>query len=185
MEGRMAQNTLQVGNLGFFTVQREPTGYVGGFLVTNRWGRLWNSGSAVPCYPTRFNRSFTAQRWSLTFSAISSGRSCSKRPRHRCSSRSRISCPRLDLRLHVALPIALVRNEGPRDADKEPGLVVTEASAVGNPPFIWCHAQFAGDVAILRELLEQLGGFDLADPFARIREALAEARKLGVSSCAA
>src|SRR3954451_24990444 len=28
-----------VHNLGFLTVLREPTGYVGGYLVTNVWGR--------------------------------------------------------------------------------------------------------------------------------------------------
>ena len=53
MEGRTAQNTLLAGNLGFFTVQREPTGYVGGFLVTNRWGRPLEFRLSSPVLPNK------------------------------------------------------------------------------------------------------------------------------------
>src|ERR1700679_2823267 len=34
----MTQPTESI-NLGFLSVLREPSGYVGGYLVTNRWGR--------------------------------------------------------------------------------------------------------------------------------------------------
>ena len=46
-----------------------------------------------------------------------------------------------------------------------------------------CHPRFSTDRAIVRELLNRLdGALDLAEPFVRIREAIIEARKLGVTS---
>jgi hypothetical protein len=49
-----------------------------------------------------------------------------------------------------------------------------------------CHACYAGDVVKVKELLEQLtDNLDLTEPFARIREAIGEARKMGVAGRAA
>src|SRR5207249_4735967 len=66
----------------------------------------------------------------------------------------------LDLRRRLDLPVALV--------------------SLGDTalPFT-CHTHFPGDATSFRDLLDRLGAFDLAEPFIRIREAIAEARKLG------
>ena len=46
-----------------------------------------------------------------------------------------------------------------------------------------CHPRFPGDVAVVREMLEKVDGMvDPAEPFARIKEALGEARKLFATS---
>ena len=48
---------------------------------------------------------------------------------------------------------------------------------------MYCHPRFAQDVAAVRPLLENLDeALDLAEPFGRIREAIAEARKMGVTA---
>ena len=46
------------------------------------------------------------------------------------------------------------------------------------------HAHFASDAAALRDLKGRLGSFDFAEPFARIREAVSEARTTGFSRAA-
>jgi hypothetical protein len=65
----------------------------------------------------------------------------------------------------------------------EQGAVVRPTSA-GRGPLL-AHPDFPDDVPRLRELFERLSGLDLIEPFARIREAIVEARKLGVTHRAA
>jgi hypothetical protein len=48
-----------------------------------------------------------------------------------------------------------------------------------------CHARHPEDADTVRALLAGLDGLDLTEPFARIREAIGEARKLGVTNRAA
>ena len=48
---------------------------------------------------------------------------------------------------------------------------------------VFCHPRFAGDLPFVRETLQRLEDLiDLTEPFVRIREAIAEARKMGVTS---
>jgi hypothetical protein len=45
------------------------------------------------------------------------------------------------------------------------------------------HPRFQSDAATVRDMLQRIDStFDLAEPFQRIREAIGEARKLGVAS---
>jgi len=76
----------------------------------------------------------------------------------------------LPLRHHLSIPVGWMKNDEER------------ASAEGAPALI-THGQFPQDQRILNDLLERLGeAFDLTEPFARIREAIGEARKMGVTS---
>jgi hypothetical protein len=47
------------------------------------------------------------------------------------------------------------------------------------------HPDFPDDAPRLKDLFERLSGLDVAEPFARIRDAIAEARKMGVTQRAA
>ena len=67
----------------------------------------------------------------------------------------------LDLRLRVEVPVALVNLADP-----------------AHP--LSAHSHFASDMKVLDDLMDRLGTFDFTEPFTRIREAVAEARKLGV-----
>ena len=80
----------------------------------------------------------------------------------------------LVLRLRVELPVALVV---PADGEALNCLPVQDR--------IFCSPHAPRDVAAIRSILEKLGPLDLTEPFARIREALGEARKLGVAKAAA
>ena len=46
-----------------------------------------------------------------------------------------------------------------------------------------CHAHYPGDGLLANQVLEKVRGkIDLAEPFRRVREALSEARKMGVTN---
>jgi len=50
-------------------------------------------------------------------------------------------------------------------------------------PAVFGHARFPEDKPAIEQLLERLDGrLDLNEPFVRVREAIAEARKMGVTS---
>src|SRR5439155_6899447 len=62
----------------------------------------------------------------------------------------------LDVRLRIEMPVALWQSVV--DRDRPPGLLVQDR--------LFCHTQFPQDVDALRALIEKLGPFDLAEPFA-------------------
>ncbi len=91
----------------------------------------------------------------------------------------------LDLRLKLETPVVWLAPA--EDARVTPltadGLCVRPASA--NCGAIFCHPRFAGDVPVVKEIVEKFDGFvDPAEPFLRIREAMGEARKMGVTKAA-
>src|SRR5262249_11847498 len=67
----------------------------------------------------------------------------------------------LEIRRRFEIPVALVRSDG--DSEQ-----------------LECHEQHPQDRTAVRAIVDRQGAFDLAEPFVRIREALAEARKLGI-----
>src|SRR5262249_40274586 len=83
----------------------------------------------------------------------------------------------LDLRLKLECPVLwLASAEEPR---AERGLLVRPGT--DGQASLLCHPRFPNDVPLARELMTRLdGAFDLSEPFARIREAIGEARKMGV-----
>jgi hypothetical protein len=83
----------------------------------------------------------------------------------------------LDLRHKVECPVVWL---APAEAVGASGETVVRPAEAGRGPLLR-HARFPDDLAGSRELLTRLdGAFDLAEPFARIREAIGEARKMGV-----
>ena len=164
-------------NLGFLTVLHEANGYVGGYLATNSWGR-----------PLEFRLSSAVQAnkiQQILYGPTLEPYLCSdligKKLLEKTTTPVKFVFTDhpavLDLRMQIEMPVGLLTTEfRPADAAL-PGLPVTDK--------VCCHGRFPEDVAGLRTLLEQLSSFDLADPFVRIREALAEARKLGVAHRAA
>jgi hypothetical protein len=77
----------------------------------------------------------------------------------------------LDLRLSLDVPVALVGPPQPAEVPR-PGR-----------PALRTHPRFPADAQAVAEILERTNGLiDLGEPFVRIREAITEARKLGVAS---
>jgi hypothetical protein len=77
----------------------------------------------------------------------------------------------LDLRLKLDVPVAYLAPPAPAEAE----------FVRGKRPFR-CHPRFDADAATINGILERLDAtFDLTEPFQRIREAIGEARKMGVA----
>ena len=161
-------------NLGFLSVLREPGGYVGGYLVTNRWGRPLEFRLSSPVQANKVQQILYGPTLEPYMCADLIGRKLLEKTAVPVQYLFTDQAAALDIRLHLELPVGLLL----ADAQEMPGPGVND--------HVCCHAQFPKDVEALRDLLEQLGkSFDLADPFLRIREALTEARKLGVANRAA
>jgi hypothetical protein len=160
-------------NLGFLSVYQDANGFVGGYLVTNPWGRPMEFRLSSAVQPnkvqqilygdtlhgylcgevigkTLLDKTTTAVQWIVVDNPLT-----------------------LDLRLRVECPVALWYEQAQPD-QPPPGLPVQSN--------LYAHGRFPGDVEMIRELVEKLGSFDYGEPFARIREAMSEARKMGVAS---
>jgi hypothetical protein len=165
-------------NLGFLTILHEQAGYVGGYLVTNPWGRPLEFRLSSAVQPNKVQQILYGPTLEPYLCSDLIGKKLIEKAATNVQYVFTDHPAALDLRLQVDMPVGLMVGAIRLAGADAPGLPVTD--------FLRCHAHFADDVSSLKTLLERLGGsFDLNDPFLRIREALAEARKLGVANRAA
>jgi hypothetical protein len=153
----------QITNLGFLTIIRDGNGYVGGYLVTNAWGRPLEFRLSSAVQPNRVQQLLYGQSLEPYICGDLLGKTLVDKSATPAQIIFTDHAAALDLRLKLNVPVALVNT--------------TDAP---NP--LTSHPHFSSDAAALREVAHRLGSFDFAEPFGRIREALAEARKLGVPS---
>ncbi|HZZ79719.1 MAG TPA: hypothetical protein VFE62_14460 [Gemmataceae bacterium] len=164
--------TAANSNLGFLSIFQEPNGFVGGYLVTNPWGRPLEFRLSSAVQPSKVQRILYGD----TLDSYLCGEVIGKTLIDKTATKAQLifvdNPLSLDLRTRVDVPVGLWQTTV--DPDKPmPGLIVQ--------PRLFCHAQFADDVAALRSVIEKIGNFDFGEPFSRIREALSEARKMGVT----
>ena len=187
-----------LSNLGFLTVLNDANGYVGGYLVTNTWGRPLEFRLSSAVQPNRVQQILYGGTLQPYICADLIGKTLVERAgvpvQFVVTDREQV----LDLRLKLDVPVLWLapadeagageRGQARGAADGSPE-GVPPASATGStvwPPSpgrgpVLCHPRFPGDAALARALLARLeGAFDLAEPFGRIREAIGEARKMGV-----
>ena len=175
-----SEGNIGLTNLGFLTVLHEASGYLGGYLVTNVWGRPLEFRLSSAVQPNRVHQ--------ILYAGTLEGYVCADLIAKTLVDKTAVPVqllltdrePVLDLRLKLEVPVLwLASADDPRSIDlTERGALVMPGSTEHGP--LLCHPRFGNDVALARELLNRLGGFDLAEPFARIREAIGEARKMGV-----
>lgn len=172
-------------NVGFLTILQEPTGYLGGYLVTNTWGRPLEFRLSTAVQPNRVHQILYGGTLKPYLYADLIGKTLVDKSGTPVQLLVTDSGPVLDLRLKGATPVVwLATAEDPLTT------VLTEAGACVRPagggrgPLL-CHPRFPEDLPAVRELLGRVEeGLDLAEPLARIREAIAEARKMGVTKSA-
>lgn len=165
-----------VSLLGFLSVFRDAGGaWTGGYLVTNTWGRPLEFRMSSAVQPNKVQQILYGE----TLHAYLCGEVIGKTLIEKTATPAQwlfVDNPRsLEVRLHVGMPVGLWYNIV--DADQPwPGLVVQSR--------LYAHPSYPDDVPAMREQIEKLGPFDFGEPFARIREAMTEARKLGVARAA-
>ncbi len=162
-------------NLGFLAVLEENQGYTGGYLVANSWGRPLEFRMTTPVRPNRLQQLLYGFTLKPYLYADLIGRALVEKAAFPVQLLVTDCESALDLRRFLRTPVAW--------------LPQTESSPA-NPchtkfGLLSCHPRFPEDRAAVRTVLERIEAIDLAEPFVRIRDALAEARKMGAANRAA
>jgi hypothetical protein len=170
--------------LGFLTVLHEASGYVGGYLVTNIWGRPLEFRLSSPVQPNRVQQILYGGSLQPYVCADLIGKTLFEKTSTPAQLIVTDREPVLELRLTQETPVAWLAKA---DDPLTPALVAAGAAvgavALSNNAVLFCHPRFLGDLAAIREILGRLdGSLDLAEPFARIRDAIGEARKMGATA---
>lgn len=165
-------------NLGFLTVLNEGNGYLGGYLVTNAYGRPLEFRLSSAVQPNKVQQILYAATLIPYICGELIGKALVEKAAVGVQLVLTTCQPALDLRLKVAFPVVWVAEAG--EAGGDSGRTIPLTNGRGN---LHCHPQFPEDVATVRDLMGGLDGIpDLTEPFTRVREAISEARKLGVTA---
>lgn len=176
MAQAIAAATVQ---LGFLTILQEANGFLGGYLVTNQWGRPLEFRLSTAVQPNRIHQILYGQ----TLQGYLCGELIGKTLVEKCTAQPQYivtdKADALHLRPHVPAPVLLLGEAGAGAAEPHAACV---RPAGEKRPAIFAHARFPEDKEAIEQLLERLDGrLDLNEPFVRVREAIAEARKMGVT----
>jgi hypothetical protein len=172
-------------NLGFLMIVHEPNGYVGGYLVTNQWGRPLEFRLSTAVQPNRVQQVLYGGTLEPYVCADLIGKTLVEKTSAPAGLILTDCLAALDLRLRLEAPVVwLAPPDDPVVARMSEAGLCARAAADGRGAVL-CHPRFAADVAVVREMLDKVDGMvDPAEPFARIREAMGEARKMGVTKAA-
>jgi hypothetical protein len=168
-------------NLGFLTVLHEANGYLGGYLVTNVWGRPLEFRLSSAVQPNRVQQMLYAGTLEPYICADLIGKTLVDKTAVPVQLLVTDHAPVLDLRLKLECPVVWLAA-----SDDAQAMTLAESGAIAVPAetgrgSLLCHRRFPNDAALTRDMLSQLdASFDLSEPFVRIREAIGEARKMGV-----
>jgi hypothetical protein len=163
-------------HLGFLTVLHEPGGYIGGYLVTNLWGRPLEFRLSTAVQPNRVQQILYAD----TLAGYVCGEVIGKTLLEKTTTAAQViltdTQDAWSLRRVIDLPVVWVAPPGELGQDV---VIIRPATGFRGP--LLAHADYPADAPRLKDLFERLTGLDLAEPFVRIREAITEARKMGVT----
>ncbi len=166
--------------LGFLAVLQEPTGWLGGYLVTNGWGRPLEFRLTTAVQPNRVQTALYGPTLVEYLHADVIGKTLVEKTGTKPDLIVTDSPPALALRGRIDIPvIALAAPVGN----------LVEVCPLAHPrsgAALYLARRFEADRDAVAHLLDRIDpAVDLAEPFARIREAVGEARKMGVTNRAA
>ncbi len=207
--------------LGFLTVLQEASGWLGGYLLTNNWGRPLEFRMTTVVQPNRVQRALYGPTLEEYVTVDLIGKTLVEKTAQTPALLLTDVPLLLGLRRRLRLPIVAVLPAEPASGSTPAGSTPAGSTPAGSTPagstpagstpaertgstetrpgmrsglcgvgrleHPRCPqgllvAEPATDAEAVRAILDQLeGGLDLAEPFGRIREAIAEARKMGVS----
>ena len=171
-------------HLGFLTVFAEPNGYLGGYLVTNSWGRPLEFRLSTAVQPNKVQQILYAGTLTEYLCADLIGRTLVEKTATPAHLLVTDSVNVLPLRSRVDVPVVAVVPDGQLPPSSDRALATFGHPRSSVPLTI--DMRWAGDEELVRAMLDRVdAALDLAEPFARIREAMGEARNMGVTSRAA
>lgn len=165
-------------SVGFLTILTDPGGVLGGYLVTNAWGRPLEFRLTTAVQPNRVQQLLYGPTLTEYLAADLIGKTLVEKTATQPALIVTDSVDVLPLRSRIEIPVVAL---GSSDAA---GVMEFTNSRASVPLLL--ATRFASDRLPIEERLERVDpAVDLAEPFARIREAVAEARKMGVTGRAA
>jgi hypothetical protein len=170
-------------NVGFLTVLHEPAGYLGGYLVTNSWGRPLEFRVSTPVQPNRVQQILYGGTLQPYICADLIGKTLIEKTATAVQLLVTDREPVLELRPSVNIPVAWLA-PGSEPLATALGASGAEVRApTQERGAILCHPSHTADANLIRELLVRIDAtMDLAEPFQRIREGMTEARRMGVAA---
>ena len=175
--------------LGFLTVFQEPTGWLGGYLVTNGWGRPLEFRLSTAVQPNKVQHALYGPTLVEYLHADLIGKTLVEKTTAKPDLIVADAVAAVGLWSRVGIPTVALNSPPFTGGASEPPVDGGRYRPLSHPrsaASLVFGAAFAADEAVIVRLLDAVDpAVDLAEPFARIREAVAEARKMGVTNRAA
>jgi hypothetical protein len=172
-------------HLGFITVLAEGAGYLGGYLVTNSWGRPIEFRLSSAVQPNRVQQILYGGTLTDYLCADLIGKTLVEKSSTPVQLLVTDTVSVLPIRSRLDIPVVAAVPDGqlPPSTIDRPFASFTHPRS--STPLV-LRPEHAVDESVVRGLLDRVDiALDLAEPFSRIREAMIEARKSGVTSRAA
>lgn len=172
-------------SLGFLTVIADGASHVGGYLITNLWGRPLEFRLSSAVQPNKVQQILYGPTLGVYLSADLIGKSLVEKATTAAGLILTDARDVLEMRRCLDSPVVWIAPAGNDEAHRlaADGLALRDAAGSQGP--IVVHPEYPNDIPGCTELFQRLGNLDLAEPFVRIREAIVEARKMGVTQRAA
>lgn len=182
----MSDVVTQPPNVGFLTVISDGTNYLGGFLVTNFWGRPLEFRLTTAVQPNRVQQILYANTLAEYVCADLIGRTLIEKTGTASQLIVTDNLNVLPVRARLEVPVvALLNPELTNVSDLGIATHPRVNHARSQSPLL-IDPRYPDDVHTVPSLLDRLdSALELTEPFTRIRDAIAEARKMGVTSRAA
>src|SRR5262249_4489904 len=156
-------------NIGFLTVLQEASGQLGGYLVTNCWGRPLEFRLSTAVQPNRVQQVLYGPTLQAYICADLIGKTLFDKTTTPVNLVIAGRAAALDLRLKTDVPVLLRAGRAPSEGGIE------ALPAKNGRGSLLSQAQFAQEGSAIRPTLQRLDDIlDLAEPFGRIREAIGE-----------
>lgn len=167
-------------HLGFLSILNDAGGILGGYLVTNTWGRPVEFRLTSAVQPTRAQQILYGPTLGEYLHADLIGKTLVEKTGTLPGLIVVDAIPALALRSRIEVPVIAVAPKGE--------VLPLDAIPFSHPRCtagLLLPAAYESDRATILARLEKVDpAVDLAEPFARVREAVAESRKMGVSRAA-
>lgn len=164
----MSSGNKPVASFAFYTVvEDEAIGYFGGYLALNAQGRPLEFHCTAPVLPSRAHRILYGKQLASALIGERIGVALHARSKSQPQAVLTDLADAFELQQHIDTPVALIADDPPREliGDK---LIFRDWNLL-------CHN---GETTLIEERLNEITeSLDLLEPFIRIREAIAEAKK--------
>lgn len=163
-------------HLGFLTILQEQNSYIGGYMVVNAWGRPLEFRLTSAVQPNRVQQILYGPTLPTYLCSDLIAKALVEKTGLVINLVVTDTEHVLDLRLKLDVPVLWLPSAERLTQSDLPGLEVRAADQRRSA--LRSHSQFPQELEDIRGLVSRVEEtLDLAEPFVRIREALAEARR--------